>query len=118
MYALRSNAIMRTYVDGLRAAHRLTLRRYSKPRITMKINSSTFTSKTGLTAIFSIIGSIAGLATKTIDPVTAIQTILASAAVFFVRDGITTEAKKVAEAAASAAADAVETKTFIIQEKS
>ncbi|MGL4233100.1 MAG: hypothetical protein ACRCWJ_17170 [Casimicrobium sp.] len=71
------------------------------------MNSSTFKTKSGITALLSILGAIAGIATKTVDPVTGLQTIATAAMVLFVRDGVTTEAAKAGEVAARAARDAV-----------
>lgn len=71
------------------------------------MNRSTFTSKSGLTATATILATIAGAVTHTIDPITAIQQIVAAASVFFIRDAITTTSNAAQEAANNAVSTAV-----------
>lgn len=71
------------------------------------MNLSTFTSKSGLTALATIVATVAGALTHAIDPITAIQQIVAAASVFFIRDAITTVGTAAQEAANEAVSTAV-----------
>lgn len=59
------------------------------------MNRETFTSKTGLTAIFSILGVALGMYTATIPIATGAQTIITALIGLFLRDAVSKNAVKI-----------------------
>lgn len=70
------------------------------------MNINTITTKTGFTAIGTIIATAIGIYTGTLPMAAGLQTIAAALIGLFLRDGITTQTEQLQRAAEAAAAQA------------